>query len=86
MRRTNPARSTTATTAPTAIPAIAPPDSFFFKLDAPAVPDAEADVEEVGDAVGELVENVMKAVIVGNTTPAHLWSALELKQHVFVLF
>jgi hypothetical protein len=67
--------------APTTIPAMAPPDRPFFVFDAAAVAEADAEDEEdeeVGDAVGEDVEKVMNAVIVGRTTPAHLFSALEL--------
>jgi len=65
------------------IPAMAPPlrpplpeglgDGVFV---------AEAEAAEVGiaveDAVGAVVENVMKAVMVGKTTSAHVSSALEL--------
>jgi len=40
------------------------------------VPDAEGD--DVDVAVGDAVEKVMKAVIVGNITPTHLWFACEL--------
>jgi hypothetical protein len=58
------------------MPAIAPPDNPFFELAGVLVPDAEAD--DVDVAVGEAVEKVMKAVIVGNTTPTHLWFACEL--------
>ena len=60
------------------MPAIAPPDSpFLFEPEAaPPVADAEAD--DVDDAVGDAVEKVMKAVMVGNTTPAHRWFAPEL--------
>jgi hypothetical protein len=40
---------------------------------------ADAEVDEVGVEGAELlVGNVMNAVIVGRTTPAHLSSALEL--------
>jgi hypothetical protein len=65
------------------IPAMAPPlRPFLLEPAGDATPDPAAEVAEVGaevdDAVGALVENVMKAVIVGNTTPAHLSSALEL--------
>jgi hypothetical protein len=52
------------------MPAIAPPDNPFFELAGVLVPDAEAD--DVDVAVGDAVEKVMKAVIVGNTTPTHL--------------
>jgi hypothetical protein len=45
-------------------------------VEAAAVADAEAD--DVDDDVGAAVEKVMKAVMVGNTTPAHLSSAFEL--------
>ncbi len=49
---------------------MSPPDNLFFEVEAAAVVVAEAD--EVDDEVGAAVENVMKAVMVGNTTPAHL--------------
>lgn len=69
----SPAIRAAPTTDPMTIPAIAPPDNPLLELDAPAVEEAEDDEEvEVADAVGELVEKVMKAVIVGSTTPAHL--------------
>jgi hypothetical protein len=59
------------------MPAIAPPDKPFFELELAAAV-AEAELEEVADAVGELVEKVINAVIVGSTTLAHLFSASEL--------
>lgn len=71
----NPTTIANATTEPMAMPAIAPPDNLFEFL---AIADAEADDDDVDDAVGAFVENVMKAVIVGSTTPAHLLSAPEL--------
>jgi len=40
--------------------------------------DLEAEENDVGDEVAELVVKVMLAVIVGSTTPAHLVSAPEL--------
>lgn len=61
-----------------------PPDSpFDFDATPVAVGDEdevedEEAWEEVGDEVGGLVENVMNAVIVGSTTPAHIFSAPEL--------
>jgi hypothetical protein len=58
------------------MPAIAPPDNPFFEVTGALVADAEAD--DVDVAVGEAVEKVMKAVIVGNTTPTHLLFACEL--------
>jgi hypothetical protein len=58
------------------MPAIAPPDNPFFELEARAVADAEAD--DVDVEVGAAVEKVIKAVMVGSTTPAHLSSAFEL--------
>lgn len=60
---------------------MAPPESpSFFEVEpeAAAVDEAAEEVEAVADAVGELVRKVIKAVIVGSTTPAHLWSAFEL--------
>lgn len=72
---------------PITIPAIAPPESPFFEPEAMLVAEGEddddvADVEDeevvVDVDVGILVEKVMKAVIVGSTTPAHLSSAPEL--------
>lgn len=69
---------TAPTTAPTTIPAIAPPDNPLFELAAAAVDDAALELDDVGDDVAELVEKVMKAVIVGSTTPAHRESASEL--------
>lgn len=77
-KKINPAISTAPTTAPTAIPAIAPPDNPFFELEAAAVLDAEDVDVDVGVAVAEEVVKVIKAVIVGRTTPAHFCSALEL--------
>jgi hypothetical protein len=74
--KSNPIRSATPATEPTTIPAIAPPDNPFFELAGVLVPDAEGD--DVDVAVGDAVEKVMKAVIVGNTTPTHLWFACEL--------
>jgi len=74
-RAINAARSTAPTTDPTTIPAIAPPDNPPF-FTAPAV--ADADLEDVGDAVGALVEKVMNPLIVGRTTPAQRSSAPEL--------
>jgi len=70
------ARRIAPTTAPTAMPAMAPPERPLCELDALAVADVE--VDEVGVEVAELVGNVMNAVIVGRTTPAHRSSALEL--------
>jgi hypothetical protein len=71
---------TAAATAPTTIPAIAPPDNPLCDLEiaAAAVEEAPDELEEVADVVGELVEKVIKAVIVGRTTLAHLCSAFEL--------
>ena len=63
---------------PITMPAIAPPDSPFFTDEGDSVGFADAEGEDVGDDVGELVENVMKAVMVGRTTLAHLFSAPEL--------
>jgi hypothetical protein len=62
------------------MPAIAPPDKPFFELEACPVADAEADAEadDVDVEVGAEVEKVIKAVMVGSTTPAHLVSAFEL--------
>jgi hypothetical protein len=40
--------------------------------------DLEAEEDDVGDEVAELVAKVTLAVIVGRTTPAHLVSAPEL--------
>lgn len=77
-RSTSPAMRATPTTDPMTIPAMAPPDNPFFEADAPGVAEAVAEDDEVGDAVGELVENVMKAVIVGKTTPTHRVCAWEL--------
>lgn len=74
--KSNPIRSATPATEPTTIPAIVPPDNPFFELAGVLVPDAEGD--DVDVAVGDAVEKVMKAVIVGNTTPTHLWFACEL--------
>jgi hypothetical protein len=74
--KSNPIRSATPAIEPTTIPAIAPPDNPFFELAGVLVPDAEGD--DVDVAVGDAVEKVMKAVIVGNTTPTHLWFACEL--------
>jgi hypothetical protein len=73
----------TAAMEPTTIPAMAPPLRPLRREEFDgAVLVADADATEVGtavdDAVGEAVENVMKAVIVGNTTSAHLSSAREL--------
>jgi hypothetical protein len=73
-----PASSAAPTTEPTTIPAIAPPDSPFFELFDDANGDDVAEGEDVADAVGWLVEKVMKGVMVGSTTPAHLSSAPEL--------
>jgi HAMP domain-containing protein len=78
-RRINAPRITAPATDPTTIPAIAPPDNPLFELELVAAVDEVADeLEEVADAVGEFVENVMDAVIVGSTTLAHLCSAFEL--------
>ena len=79
-RTINAAIRAAPTTAPTTIPAIAPPDNPLcaVELGAAAVVEAAAEVGEVDDAVGELVEKVMKPVIVGSTTLAHLCSASEL--------
>jgi hypothetical protein len=73
---TNPMANATATRAPMTMPAIAPPDSPFFDP-LPTVVD-EADGDDVADTVGAVVEKVMKPVIVGSFTPAHLLSAPEL--------
>lgn len=64
----------TPTTAPTTIPAIAPPDNPLRELEPgwAAVDEAADELEEVADEVGGLVEKVMNAVIVGSTTLAHL--------------
>jgi hypothetical protein len=70
MRKINATRITAPATEPTTIPAMSPPDNPFFDVEAWAVAVAVAD--EVDDDVGVAVEKVMKAVIVGNTTPAHL--------------
>jgi hypothetical protein len=59
------------------MPAIAPPDKPFFELEACPVADDEAD-DDVDVEVGAEVEKVIKAVMVGSTTPAHLVSAFEL--------
>jgi hypothetical protein len=79
-RRINAPIRTAPTTAPTTIPAIAPPDNPLceLELEAAAVDEGAEELEEVADAVGELVVKVMKDVIVGSTTLAHLWSAFEL--------
>lgn len=81
MKTTKAITSTSPTTAAMTIPAIAPPDNPFEPL-AGAADEVGAEVEvvagDVEDAVGALVEKVMKGVIVGNTTPAHLCSAPEL--------
>jgi hypothetical protein len=55
---------------------MAPPERPLCELDALAVADVE--VDKVGVEVAELVGNVMNAVILGRTTPAHRSSALEL--------
>jgi hypothetical protein len=79
MRRTsNPTRSAAPTTDPTTIPAISPPVNPFFEVEALGLAVAEADDVDVDDDVGADVEKVMKAVMVGKTTPAHLSSAFEL--------
>lgn len=72
-KKINPAKSATPTTEPTTIPAIAPPDNFFEPMAAVA-----SDGDGEGVPVGEVVENVINAVIVGNLTPAHLVSASAL--------
>jgi hypothetical protein len=78
-RNIKPARRRIATIAPITIPAMAPPDSpFFFEAPVTEVGDAVEDADEDGEAVGVLLGNVIKAVIVGSTTPAHLCSAPEL--------
>ena len=58
------------------MPAIAPPDNPFPLLEAAAAAVAEA--EGVAVDVTVLVVREIDAVIVGNTTPTHLESALEL--------
>jgi hypothetical protein len=63
------------TTDPMAMPAIAPPDNLFDSL-ATAVVEAEGDA--VAEVVGTFVEKVMKAVIVGSTTLAHLLCAPDV--------
>jgi hypothetical protein len=66
------------------MPAIAPPDNPLLDFEAAGVPVDEGDEDADGDKVGvevevgAEVENVMNAVIVGRTTPAHLCSAPEL--------
>jgi hypothetical protein len=67
-------------TAPIAIPAIAPLDSPVDALEVAAVGvgDDDEEDEDVADGVGTVVGNVMNAVTVGSTTPAHLCSAPEL--------
>lgn len=72
----SPIRSANPMTEPTTMPAIAPPDKPCFELEACPVADAEADDVDVD--VGAEVEKVIKAVMVGSTTPAHLVSAFEL--------
>ena len=68
--------------APMAIPAIAPLDRPPPPPDAAAGPEvAEGVAEEVDDPVADgtpPVEKVIKPVMVGNITPAHLCSAPEL--------
>lgn len=67
-----------AATEPMTIPAIAPPERPFLVSEAgTAELDAEDEDEgvDVAEAVGELVLKVMKAVMVGRTTPLHLCSA-----------
>lgn len=72
-KKINPIISANPTTAATTMPAIAPPDSFFELLAT-----AEADGDDVDFPVGVGVEKDINAVIVGNLTPAHLFSASEL--------
>jgi len=74
-RAIKPIRRIAPTTDPITIPAIAPPDKPFRELEFP-VNVAEGD--DVADDVEVLVAKVMKAVIVGNTTLAHLVFAFEL--------
>jgi hypothetical protein len=74
----SPMRSANATTAPMTMPAIAPPDKPSFEFEACPVADAEADDADVDVEVGAEVEKVIKAVMVGSTTPTHLVSAFEL--------
>lgn len=59
----------TPATDPMTIPAIAPPERPPFLLVEAASDDVDAGDEDVGVAVPELVAKVMKAVIVGSTTP-----------------
>lgn len=73
------------TTEPITIPAIAPPDNPFLEVDGAAVAAGELDDDGdeddddgVAEGVGAVVGNVMKAVIVGSCTLAHLRSAPEL--------
>lgn len=75
-RITTATRRIAPTTAPTAMPAMAPPERPLCELDGVAAADVDGD--EVGVEVAVLVGNVIKAVIVGRTTPAHRSSALEL--------
>lgn len=79
-RNISPAASTTKTTEPMTMPAIAPPESPFLEPLAIAEDDGDCDCEgkEVDVADGIAVKVVMNAVIVGNFTPAHLVSAPEL--------
>jgi hypothetical protein len=65
-------------TEPMTMPAISPPDSpFLFEAEA-APPVADVEGDDVDVVVGDVVEKVMKAVMVGKTTPAHRSFAPEL--------
>jgi hypothetical protein len=68
-----PTRRANAAIDPITIPAIAPPDSPLL-----AAATGAAVAEAVAVAVTVLVVKEMEAVILGNTTPTHLDSALEL--------
>lgn len=78
----SPPISTAATIEPITMPAMTPPDSPLWDapaaVPAAAVLDAALEDDDVGDEVTELVAKVIVAVIVGSTTPAHLFSAPEL--------
>jgi hypothetical protein len=67
---TSAAKRPTPTTDPITIPAMAPPDKLL--------PLAALVAEDETVAVEVTVVKVMVAVIVGSTTPAHRFSALEL--------
>jgi hypothetical protein len=71
-----PTNNARAAIEPITTPAIAPPDNPFPLLEAAAAAVVEA--EGVTVDVTVLVVREIDAVIVGNTTPTHLESALEL--------